>query len=116
MTGLAAIGLTPRVEATYDGLQVVWSLAAQGKGWAFGFRSHLARPPAGTVAIPIVGLDLPWGLDLLQRRNEPSQAVRSVVKVIRDVARAAGTGAPRRAGRRPLRRAENPRAAARMRR
>ncbi len=87
MAALHAIGLTPRVDATYDGLQVVWSLAAQGKGWAFGFRSHLNRPPAGTVAIPVVGLDLPWGLDLLRRKAEPSSAVRSVVRVIREVAR-----------------------------
>jgi DNA-binding transcriptional LysR family regulator len=94
MTALEALGLTPRVEATFDGLQAVWSLAAQGKGWAVGFSSHLERPPAGTIAIPIAGLDLPWGLDLLRRRTEPSAAVRSVAKVIRDVARPA-----RRAGR-----------------
>ena len=84
MAALRAIGLEPLVEGTHDGLQVVWSLAAQGKGWALGFRSHLRRPPAGTVAIPIAGLDLPWGLDLLRRRAEPSLAVRSVVKVIRE--------------------------------
>ena len=87
MAALHAIGLTPRVEGTHDGLQVVWSLAAQGRGWAFGFRSHLKRPPAGTVAVPIVGLDLPWGLDLLWRKVEPSPAVRSVVRVIREAAR-----------------------------
>jgi len=94
MAALRAIGLVPRVDATYDGLQVVWSLAAQGKGWAFGFRSHVRRPPAGTVAIPVAGLDLPWGLDLLQRRGEPSPAVRSVVKVIREVARGGSRRGP----------------------
>jgi len=88
MQALGALGLTPRVDSTYDGLQVVWSLAAQGKGWAFGFRSHLKRPPAGTVAVPIAGLDVPWGLDLLRRKVEPSLAVRSVAQVIREVARA----------------------------
>jgi DNA-binding transcriptional LysR family regulator len=93
MAALRAIGLTPRVEATYDGLQVVWSLAAQGKGWAFGFRSHLARPPSGTVAVPIAGLELPWGLDLLRRKVEPSPAVRAVAQVMREVA---GLGAPAR--------------------
>jgi DNA-binding transcriptional LysR family regulator len=96
MATLLAIGLTPRVDATYDGLQAVWSLAAQGKGWAFGFRSHRRRPPAGTVAIPVSGLDLPWGLDLLRRRAEPSPAVRSVVKVIREVARATTRGRKKR--------------------
>jgi DNA-binding transcriptional LysR family regulator len=92
MAALRAIGLTPRVDATYDGLQAVWALAAQGKGWAFGFRSHRRHPPAGTVAIPIAGFDVPWGLDLLRRRAEPSPAVRSVVKVIREFARLAPRG------------------------
>ena len=92
MTTLRSIGLTPRVDATYDGLQAVWSLAALGEGWAVGFRSHIRRPPAGTVAIPVTGLDLPWGLDLLRRRTEPSSAVRSVAKVIREVARPATSG------------------------
>jgi len=106
---LEALGLTPLVDATYDGLQAVWALAAQGKGWALGFRSHLKRPPAGTVAIPVVGLDLPWGLDLLRRKAEPSPAVRSVIRVMREVAR--GSAAPRRrpgapgAARRTVRRA-----------
>jgi len=99
LAALRQIGLTPRVEATYDGLQVVWSLAAQGKGWAFGFRSHIAHPPAGTVAIPVEGLDLPWGLDLLRRRVEPSLAVRSVAQVIREIARAGAGAARRRASR-----------------
>ncbi len=100
MAALTAIGLTPRVEATYDGLQVVWSLAAQGKGWAFGFRSHLKRPPAGTVAVSIAGFDLPWGLDLLRRKVEPSPAVRSVVQVIRAVAGVATPATKPGAGRR----------------
>jgi len=94
LAALQALGLSPRRDATYDGLQVVWSLAAQGKGWALGFRSHLKRPPAGTVAIPIAGLDLPWGLDLLWRKAEPSAAVRSVVHVIRE--RAGFASSPRR--------------------
>jgi DNA-binding transcriptional LysR family regulator len=99
MAALRAIRLAPRVEATYDGLQVVWSLAAQGKGWAFGFRSHIAHPPAGTVAVPVEGLDLPWGLDLLRRRVEPSPSVRSVAQVIREVARAGASAARRPASR-----------------
>jgi len=100
MTTLRSIGLTPRVEGTYDGLQAVWSLAALGEGWAVGFKSHIRRPPAGTVAIRVTGLDLPWGLDLLRRRAEPSSAVRSVAKVIREVARPATSGRRKRTTRR----------------
>jgi DNA-binding transcriptional LysR family regulator len=80
---LDAIGLTPRVDATYDGLQAVWTLAAQGKGWCLGFRSQRPRPPTGTVVLPIAGFDLPWGIDVICRRDERSAAVQAVLSVIR---------------------------------
>lgn len=84
--------LRPRVDATYDGLQTVWALAAQGKGWAVGFQSQLNHPPTGTVAVPIRGLNLPFGLDLLARRGESSPAVRAVAALFKE---AAGTARPR---------------------
>ena len=84
---LAALGLRPLVEATYDGLQTVWTLAAQGKGWAVGFHSQIARPPVGTVAVRIAGFSLPFGLDLLSRRGETSPTVRAVAAVFREVRR-----------------------------
>jgi len=84
---LEGLGLVPRVEATYDGLQAVWSLAAQGRGWALAFQSQRARPPGGTATVRIRGFNLPWGLDLLSRRGESSPAVRAVVAVFRAVRR-----------------------------
>jgi DNA-binding transcriptional LysR family regulator len=100
MSSLAAIGLVPLVNATYDGLPTVWTIAAQGWGWCLGFRSHIARPPAGTVAVRIKGLDIPWGLDIMWRKDERSAAVRAVVEAFR-AARASEqaaerTGRPRR--------------------
>ncbi|HUL02664.1 MAG TPA: LysR substrate-binding domain-containing protein [Gemmatimonadales bacterium] len=86
---LKKLGLRPRVEATYDGLQTVWALAAQGKGWAMGFQSQLDRPPAGTTAVAIRGLKLPFGLDLLSRRGESSPAVRAVAALFKEAARTA---------------------------
>ena len=83
----AALGLRPRVDSTYDGLQTVWSLVAQGQGWAVGFHSHLARPPAGTVAVRIAKFSLPFGLDLLSRRGETSPTVRAVTAVFREIGR-----------------------------
>ncbi len=88
MGSLAAIGLTPLVGSTYDGLQALWAMAAQGKGWVVGFRSQRRRPPAGTVAIPIVGLDVPWGIDLIWRADERSPAVLAIARLMR------GTHAP----------------------
>ena len=93
---LAGLDLAPRVEETYDGLQAVWALVAHGKGWALGFHSHLARPPTGTAAVRLVGLDLPFGIELLSRRGESSPAVRAVIDAFREV-RAVGS---RRGGRR----------------
>lgn len=104
-SALAARGLKPRVEATYDGLQTVWALAAQGKGWGLGFHSHLARPPVGTVAVAIKGFSLPFGIDLLSRRGESSPPVRAVAALFRELrhparARAAPKAAARTARRR----------------
>jgi DNA-binding transcriptional LysR family regulator len=82
---LRALSLEPLVQGTYDGLQAVWSLAAQGKGWALAFHSQIERPPAGTIAVRIAKFDLPWGIDLLSRRGEPSLAVRAVIEVFREV-------------------------------
>ena len=78
-------GVIPRVDGTHDGLQAIWALVARGKGWALGFKSHRRRPPGGTVAVPLVGFDLPWGLNLLRRRGEPSVALRCVLEAFRRV-------------------------------
>lgn len=84
-SAFAALGLRPRVEATYDALQTVWALTAQGKGWTVGFHSHLDRAPAGTVAVRIAGFSLPFGLEMLSRRGEASPAVVTVMAAFRDV-------------------------------
>jgi DNA-binding transcriptional LysR family regulator len=82
MAAFGAIGLSPRVDGTQDSLHAVWSLAAQGKGWCLGFDSQRRHPPAGTVAVPIAGLDLEWGIDLLSRKAETSPAVKIVAKLL----------------------------------
>jgi len=86
---LTALGLHPRVDATYDALQTVWALAAQGKGWTVGFHSQLERSPVGTVAVRIAGLSLPFGLELLSRRGETSPAVLTLMTAFRELRRAA---------------------------
>jgi DNA-binding transcriptional LysR family regulator len=83
----AALGLHPRVDATYDALQTVWALAAQGKGWTIGFHSQLERSPVGTVAVRISGFSLPFGLELLSRRGEASPAVLTVMAAFRELRR-----------------------------
>jgi DNA-binding transcriptional LysR family regulator len=83
-SAFGALGLRPRVEATYDALQTVWALTAQGKGWTVGFHSHLDRAPVGTVAVRITGFSLPFGLELLSRRGEASPAVLTVMAAFRE--------------------------------
>lgn len=82
MAAFAAIGLSPRIDGTQDSLHAVWTLAAQGKGWCLGFDSQRRRPPAGTVAVPIAGLDLRWGIDLLSRKGESNPAVKIVAGLL----------------------------------
>ena len=86
---LAALGLRPRIDATYDALQTVWALTAQGKGWTVGFHSQLERSPVGTVAVRIAGFNLPFGLELLSRRGESSPAVLTVMAAFRELRQAA---------------------------
>ena len=87
MSALANIGLTPRIDGTHDGLHTVWSLAGQGKGWCLGFLSQRERPPLGTVGVPIAGLDLPWGIDVLSREREVNPAVRVVKELLKAAAK-----------------------------
>lgn len=87
MNALANIGLTPRIDGTHDALSTVWALAAQGKGWCLGFLSQLERPPLGTVGVPIAGLDMPWGIDILSREREANPAVRVVIDALKAAAR-----------------------------
>jgi DNA-binding transcriptional LysR family regulator len=81
---LRRLGLEPRVDATYDGLQAVWSLTGQGKGWSLGFRSQRDRAPTGTAVVTIKKFNLPWGIELLSRVGEPSLAVQGVIEVFRE--------------------------------
>ena len=79
---LAAIDLEPRVEREYSGLHTVWALSAEGHGWALGFQSHRDQPPEGLVAIPVRGLALSWGLDMLWRRVDVNPLVMAVVTAL----------------------------------
>jgi DNA-binding transcriptional LysR family regulator len=81
------LGFRPRVDATYQGLRTVWTLVAEGHGWALGFASQCDSPPGGTVAVPIRGFSMPWGLDLLMRADESRSIVLDVADRLRRLAR-----------------------------
>jgi DNA-binding transcriptional LysR family regulator len=92
MAAFTAIGLQPRIDGTQDSLHAVWTLAAQGQGWCLGFDSQRRRPPAGTVAVPIAGLDLRWGIDLLSRKGESNPAVTIVASLLVEAGRSRESG------------------------
>ena len=76
----------PRVDATYDGLETIWSLIAQDRGWGLGFASQGDTPPPGTRSIPLEGFELPWGLDLLAREDESRSLILDVADRLRRLA------------------------------
>jgi DNA-binding transcriptional LysR family regulator len=86
MMSFAAYEFHPRIEQAYDGLQTTWSLAREGQGWCIGFRSNLRYPPAGLSAVPVRGLHLPWGIEMLSRRGEARRAVVRVMELLQRAA------------------------------
>jgi DNA-binding transcriptional LysR family regulator len=83
MLALALQGLIPRIETTVNSLQASWRLVAEGRAWMLAFASQAVRPPRGTVRRPLAGLSIPWGLELVWRREEPKPAVRAVRTLLR---------------------------------
>ena len=86
MEAFEALGLRPMIVGTYFSLRTMWSLAANGVGWMIGAHSQRRSAPPGLVAIPVEGLAIPWGFDLLWRRGEPRQEVLGAIRAIRGTA------------------------------
>ena len=86
MTFFADRGFQPRIEQAFDGLQTTWSLARRGEGWCIGFGTNLRYPPAALAAVPVRGLEIPLGIEMLYRRDETRGAVLAVVELIRRAA------------------------------
>ena len=86
MTLFAAHDFRPRIEQSYEGLETSWSLARRGEGWCIGFHTSLRYPPAGLAAVRVRELNLPWGIDMMYRRDETRAMVLGVTALIRSVA------------------------------
>jgi DNA-binding transcriptional LysR family regulator len=76
----------PHIGQTYDGVKTVWTMVALDRGWCLGFQSHCADPPPGTVAIPVRGFNMPWGLDALSREDESRASILLVLDMLFDIA------------------------------
>jgi DNA-binding transcriptional LysR family regulator len=77
------LGLVPSLESTYRGTRVLWRLTADSVGWSIATRSMRLHPPRGTVAVPVEGLSVAWGIRLLWRRDEADPGVRRVLEAFR---------------------------------
>jgi DNA-binding transcriptional LysR family regulator len=85
MDNFAAIGLTPRMVGSFNGPRSPRTAAADSRGWTLGSRSMRAKPLAGLIAVPIEGLHIPSGIQLLWRRDERNAAVLSVLDAFRQM-------------------------------
>ena len=72
-------GYVPQLGPTQNGLHTLWSMCETGAGWALGFGSHRYTPPSGLAAIPLEGFSVPWGVNLLCRKNETRPAARAII-------------------------------------
>ena len=85
MYAFEAIGLKPRINGSFNGPRSLWRSAADSLGWTLGSRSMRARPVAGLVAVPIEGLHIESGLQLLWRKDECNPAVLAVREAFRQL-------------------------------
>ena len=86
MHRLRRLDLRSPIDATYQSLHLRWARAAEGKGWCLGFRSQRPHPPRGTVAVPVDGLSIPWGMELLWRAGESRAMVLTLIASFRRAA------------------------------
>ena len=77
----------PRIDQTYDGLKTIWAMVAENRGWALGFESQCENPPPGTKSVPVEGLSLPWGVDVLSRVDESRTLTLLIIDMLHDIAR-----------------------------
>ncbi|MDO8501857.1 MAG: LysR family transcriptional regulator [Gemmatimonadaceae bacterium] len=81
------LGYRPVLGPMQEGLQTLWSLASEGKGWSLAFGSHRKSPPPGLIAVPIEGFHIPWGMSLLTRRGETRATTLALVDMILEAAK-----------------------------
>jgi DNA-binding transcriptional LysR family regulator len=83
MEAFAQIGLTPHMAGFFNGPRALWRFAADAMGWTIGTRRQRSRPPTGLVAIPVEGLRIPSGVQLLWRRDDGDARVKAVLDAFR---------------------------------
>jgi DNA-binding transcriptional LysR family regulator len=75
-------GYSPVAGPTQNGLNTLWSMCEAGAGWSLAFASHRTAPPPGLIHIPIEGFNIPWGVNLISRKNESRPAARAIIELL----------------------------------
>ena len=88
MKMLEIADIAPSAVVAFDGVKTGWTQIAQGKGWSFGLSRHIRQPPAGCAAVPVEGLSVPWGLDLVWRRGERVPVIQQLLGIAQEIAAA----------------------------
>lgn len=76
----------PKIGQTYEGLKTAWIMVAEDRGWCLAFQSQCSDPPTGTVAVPVNGFAMPWGLDVLSREDESRTSILLVIDMLLELA------------------------------
>jgi DNA-binding transcriptional LysR family regulator len=82
MEAFRRLDYSPVLGPTQNGLDTLWSMCEQGAGWSLAFASHRKHPPPGLVAIPVDGFRIPWGVNLISRKNEARPAARAIIDLL----------------------------------
>lgn len=79
----ARAGFAPRVAQEVSGSLATWGFVGQGGGWAPKPRSYRIDPPTGTAAVRLRDFHVPFGLELLWRRDERAPHVHAFLDLVR---------------------------------
>jgi DNA-binding transcriptional LysR family regulator len=82
MESFRRLGYSPMLGPTQNGLDTLWSMCEQGAGWSLAFASHRSNPPPGLVAVAVDGFRIPWGVNLLSRKNESRPGTRAIIELL----------------------------------
>ena len=86
MHHLDEAGARPRTHLAYSGIKTITAMIAQGLGWTAGARSFIGHEPAGTAFVRVSDLRLPWGVELLYRKDESRAAILATIDAVIEVA------------------------------